>query len=407
MKSIKILGIETSCDETALAVVEASGDKSPRFRVLKNIIASQIDVHKEYGGVVPGLAKREHSRNLIPALYKVLELNNDKLQNLNAKSISNDKIQNIENILERYPDMLEEFKEKIIPLKKPDIDLIAVTYGPGLEPALWVGVNFARALSAIWDIPLIGVDHMEGHVAVNLLQHGNSKSETLNSKQIQNHKLQIQNKIQFPAVALAVSGGHTQLILVKDWMNYELLGETQDDAAGEAFDKVARMLDLPFPGGPYIEKLAKEGSADAFDFPRPMEKSMDYNFSFSGLKTAVRYTLDKMTKKEIRTQRANLAASFQEAVTDVLVNKTVKAATQYGAKTVMLAGGVAANQYLKNALGEKLEEKLPNTQYMVPEIKLATDNGVMIAIAGYLRYKNGETGDWKTLRADSNKLITE
>ena len=406
---MKILGIETSCDETALAVVEASGDKSPRFCVLKNIIASQIDVHKEYGGVVPGLAKREHSRNLIPTLKKVLKLKPSKLP------VTSYQLQVTEKILHRYPDLLSQFQKNITSSSKPNVNLIAVTYGPGLEPALWVGVNFARALSAIWDIPLIGVDHMEGHVAVNLLQHGNSKSATPRQRrgsakagpgETRNSK-QIQNKIQFPAVALAVSGGHTQLILVKDWMSYKLLGETLDDAAGEAFDKVARMLGLPFPGGPHIEKLAKQGDATSFDFPRPMEKSKDYNFSFSGLKTAVRYTLDKMTEKEIQAQKENLAASFQEAATDVLTSKTIKAAIQYDAKTVMLAGGVAANQYLKNALGEKLEEKLPNTQYMVPEIKLATDNGVMIAIAGYLRYKNGEVSNWKTLQADSNKLITE
>src|SRR3989344_4282816 len=218
---MKILGIETSCDETALAVIEAGGDRSPHFNVLKNVIASQIDVHKEYGGVVPGLAKREHTKNLIPVLYQILEV---KSQKSKVKTTTqNSKLKEVEKILERYPEMLEEFKKKITPLEKPNINLIAVTHGPGLEPALWVGVNFARALSALWDIPLIGVDHMEGHVAVNLLNTDYSP-------------------IKFPAIALAVSGGHTQLILVKNWMEYELLGETLDDAAGEAFDKVARML---------------------------------------------------------------------------------------------------------------------------------------------------------------------
>src|SRR3989344_4456140 len=260
---MKILGIETSCDETALAVIEAGGDRSPHFNVLKNVIASQIDVHKEYGGVVPGLAKREHTKNLIPVLYQILEV---KSQKSKVKTTTqNSKLKEVEKILERYPEMLEEFKKKITPLEKPNINLIAVTHGPGLEPALWVGVNFARALSALWDIPLIGVDHMEGHIAVNLLATQASCSDML---KVKNQKLKVAGKsIDFPAVALAVSGGHTQLILVKKWMDYELLGETLDDAAGESFDKVARMLELPFPGGPYIEKMAKSGNPEAFDFP--------------------------------------------------------------------------------------------------------------------------------------------
>lgn len=393
---MKILGIETSCDETALALVEASGDKSPRFRMLKNVIASQVDVHKEYGGVVPGLAKREHAKNLIPVLYQVLEL---KTQNTKIKTTTkNLKLKNIETIFERYDDLQQEFKEKVAPLPKPDIDLIAVTRGPGLEPALWVGVNFARALSMLWDIPLIGVDHMEGHIAVNLLA----------AQQVdENSKLQFPNKIQFPAVALAVSGGHTQLILVRDWGDYKLLGETLDDAAGEAFDKVARLLGLPFPGGPYIEKASKEGDAKKFDFPRPMHASGDYNFSFSGLKTAVLYAVKKLGKKETEEQKNDIAASFQQAAIEVLVSKTVKAAKENKAKTIMLAGGVAANQALKEQLSEKVKIELPSANYLVPEIKLATDNGVMIAIAGYLRYAAGKKSNWKTLVADSNKLITE
>ena len=391
-KKLTILGIETSCDETALALVEASGpfrqDKNeakknpPTFNVLKNVIASQIKIHKKYGGVVPGLAKREHQKNLIPTLQKVLKLSSSKFQ------VSSFKLQAIDNILHRYPELLKNFKIKIATRDKPLIDLIAVTHGPGLEPALWVGVNFARALSVLWDIPIIGIDHMEGHVAVNLLNTDYSP-------------------IKFPAIALAVSGGHTQLILVKNWMEYELLGETLDDAAGEAFDKVARMLKLPFPGGPHIEKLGKKGDPRKFDLPRPMEKSGDYNFSFSGLKTAVRYTLEKLNKKEIQTQKADMAASFQQAIVDVLISKTIKAAKEYNTKTIMLAGGVAANQKLKKELQEEIKRELPDAQYLVPQIKLATDNGVMIAIAGYLRYQNGYVSDWKVLEANSNKLITE
>lgn len=425
-----ILGIETSCDETALALVEVKKQgksDSPNFRVLKNIIASQIEVHKEYGGVVPGLAKREHRRNLVKVFYKTLSLNYGMTNNQFpiSKQISNSKLQNIEKVLERYPEMVEEFKKKIIPLTKPNIDLIAVTHGPGLEPALWVGINFARALSVLWDIPLIGVDHMEGHIAVNLLAP--QEVNEMSNVKYQMSNVDTASAIAFPAIALAVSGGHTQLILIKDWLDYKLLGETLDDAAGEAFDKIARLLGLPFPGGPHIEKLAKDGNPNAFDFPRPLlrqnskEQTMKnkYNFSFSGLKTAVLYEVrnqtssisggltSKLGKSLTPKVRANIAASFQQAVIDTLVIKTIKAAKEYGAKTIMLAGGVAANQALKIQLGDKIKKELHNVNYLVPELRLATDNGVMIAIAGYLRYANGESSDWKTLEADSNKLITD
>ncbi|MDX1607588.1 MAG: tRNA (adenosine(37)-N6)-threonylcarbamoyltransferase complex transferase subunit TsaD [Candidatus Spechtbacterales bacterium] len=381
---MKILGIETSCDDTALALLEAEEgtSKVPSFKMLQNIISSQLEAHAEFGGVVPGLAKREHAKNLIPVLYQILEETTEKKQNKTSK----DKLKDIEKILERYPKLLEEFKGKVVPLEKPDIDLITVTHGPGLEPALWVGVNFARALAVLWNIPLVGVDHMEGHIAVNLLSA---------------------EKVEFPALALAVSGGHTQLILVKNWMDYELLGETLDDAAGEAFDKVARMLGLGFPGGPAIEKLAKKGNANAFDFPRPMLKKPNYNFSFSGLKTAVLYTVQKLSKKELEDKKVDLAASFQQAVVDTLVIKSIKAAKDNDIKTFMLAGGVAANTALREQMEAKLKEELPEARFIVPEITLATDNGVMIAIAGYLRHNAGEDSDWRTLEADSTKLITE
>ncbi|MEX2145016.1 MAG: tRNA (adenosine(37)-N6)-threonylcarbamoyltransferase complex transferase subunit TsaD [Candidatus Spechtbacterales bacterium] len=412
MKTIRILGIETSCDDTALALVEATGSlEKPQYKIDKSVISSQLSVHKEYGGVVPGLAKREHSRNLVKVLYETLSLNygNSKSQETNSKQIPNDKIQNVEEILERYEDLANEFKEKIVPLEKPDIDLIAVTQGPGLEPALWVGINFARALSRLWDIPIIGVDHMEGHIAVILLSENNgiSNDQFSISKQAPNSKTQISNKIRFPAVALAISGGHTQLILVRDWLKYELLGETVDDAAGEAFDKVARLLGLGFPGGPEIEKLAQKGNAEAFKFPRPMINSKDYNFSFSGLKTAVRYTVEKMTEDEKTKQTANIAASFQKAVIDSVVSKTAKAAQDHKAKTVILAGGVAANKTLRENFEKEIPIKVPGTSVIFPGIKLSTDNAVMIAAAGYLRHLAGEKSDWKNMEAESGKLITE
>jgi N6-L-threonylcarbamoyladenine synthase len=440
---MKILGIETSCDETALALVEISGDKSPRFSVLKDVIASQIDIHSEYGGVVPSLAKREHAKNLIPVLFEILEIEDTKNQKLEINAEDREqkenefsfsggtdikhraqnqkdksKIKHTETILRRYDDLQREFKEKIVSLEKPGIDLIAVTRGPGLEPALWTGINFARALSMLWNVPLIGVDHMEGHIAVNLLSQvsANSKFKMQDSKSA--------NEIAFPAISLAVSGGHTQLILVHCWGDYELLGETLDDAAGEAFDKVARLLSLPFPGGPHIEREAARCNAKIkmqnskihlknknFEIflPVPMLNSGDLNFSFSGLKTAALYDY-KSRSEEVRKSKKYVSAmssAFQQAVITALISKTLKAAKEYKAKTIMLAGGVAANRALKKQLGKKIKLESPDINYLVPEIKLATDNGVMIAIAGYLRFAAGEKSSWKTLEADSNKLITE
>ncbi len=356
---MKILAIETSCDDTCVAVVRArerSGKKMPRFDILSNIISSQTKIHARYGGVVPSLAKRAHQENLLSVLKEAL----------------------------REAGMSE--------VKKPKIDLIAVTHGPGLEPALWAGVNFARALSYWWEIPLLGVDHMEGHIAANFLSEvrGNSKSEGRNPK------------LLFPAICLAVSGGHTQLILVKDILKYKLLGETVDDAAGEGFDKVARMLGLGFPGGPEIAKAAKGGDPRAFNFPRPMAHSKDYNFSFSGLKTAVLYTVQKFTGT---VPGDDVAASFQQAAVDVLIAKTIKAAKEYKAKTIMLAGGVAANEELRKQLGEKIASELPDTKYQIPDTKLATDNAAMIAAAAYFRRGKATLTRWKTLRANGNLKI--
>ncbi|MDX1535512.1 MAG: tRNA (adenosine(37)-N6)-threonylcarbamoyltransferase complex transferase subunit TsaD [Candidatus Spechtbacterales bacterium] len=386
-KKIKILGIETSCDDTAVALIEAEGDlNSPKFYLLKNELSSQIKMHAEYGGVVPGLAKRAHSKNLVPVLKKVLEDENLKKD---KESPSKEKLRTIETLLEREPELFEDFKKNIAPLEKPDLGLIAVTQGPGLGPALWVGVNFARTLSAWWDIPILGIDHMEGHVAVNLLQ------------------IEKGSNIEFPALALAVSGGHTQLIFIKDWFDYELVGETLDDAVGEAFDKIGRLLGLPFPGGPHIEKLAKSGDEKAFKFPRPMLSSGNYNFSFSGLKTAVLYKTKEMSEEEIEENKADIAASFQAAALETLITKTISAAKEYNVDSVLLAGGVAANKELQKGLGQNIKKELSGTRFYLPSIKLATDNAAMIATAGYLRYLHGEKSDWKTMEAESGKVINE
>lgn len=312
-----ILGIETSCDETSVAVLENE-------KVLSNIVVSQISIHKKFGGVVPEVAARHHLLNL-PLIYK---------KALEEAKASGDKI-----------------------------NAVAVTYGPGLIGALLVGLSFAKGLALRYNIPLIGVNHIIGHVYANYIAYPNLKP---------------------PFIVLMVSGGHTEILKVEE-NKIEVLGKTVDDAAGEAFDKVARILGLGYPGGPEIEKVSKTGDPDKFNFPRPMLNSNDYNFSFSGLKTSVLYTLQEL-KDNIPV--ADIAASFQEAVIDVLLKKTFKAARNNGIKKIVLAGGVAANSRLREKakiLGEKY-----NYEILIPPLEYCTDNAAMIAMAGYHKYQNRE-----------------
>ncbi len=363
-----ILGIESSCDETSVSFLEVKQKSGkPGFKVLSNVVSSQVKFHAKFGGVVPSLAARKHSENI------------DKVFNLALK------------------------ESKIS--KKPD--LIAVTEGPGLAPSLLVGVNFAKFLSWSSGIPLVGVNHLEGHIYSNWLMpiRVNSKSETLNSKQ----------KIKFPAVVLIVSGGHTELILMKNYGKYVLLGQTLDDAAGECFDKVARLLNLGYPGGPIIDKLAKQGDPETFDFPSPLIYSKDYNFSFSGLKTAILYFLrennfdfstkggsaaggntSKLSRKQERL-RKNICASFEDAAIRVLVKKTLRAAQEFGAKSILVGGGVAANSFLK-------ESFLKNSDAIFPERDYITDNAAMIACAGFFNYKQKKPSkdSWKEVFAEPN-----
>ena len=328
---MKILAIETSCDETSLALVEASGGlRAPRFRVIKNFVSSQIPVHRPFGGVVPTLAKREHIRNL-PRLYKTL-------------------------VASGYP-------------LKPD--LIAVTVGPGLEMALWTGIAFAKRLAKKYKAPLIGANHLEGHLYSFLLEQ-----KTVNPKS------KMQNPKVFPAVALIVSGGHTILLYMKSLTSWKKLGETRDDAAGEAFDKVARMLRLPYPGGPEIERLAfrhAQGKrSETIPFPRPMLAQKNYDFSFAGLKTAVLYFL----RDHPAARKADVAASFQDAIVDTLVGKTIRAAKEFRAQSVILCGGVAANQALRKVLQETCDKERILFRAPVPEFN--ADNAAMIAAAAYI-----------------------
>ncbi|MBI2013371.1 MAG: tRNA (adenosine(37)-N6)-threonylcarbamoyltransferase complex transferase subunit TsaD [Candidatus Colwellbacteria bacterium] len=322
---MRILAIETSCDESAIALVEATGTliRNPRFNVLANLISSQVKVHRPFGGVVPNLAKREHIKNL-PLLLQQLETKNLKLET---------------------------------------IDLIVVTVGPGLEPALWTGINFAEDLAKKLEKSILGVNHLEGHLYSFLLEQ--------------------KAGLQFPAMVLSVSGGHTMLIHLEKLGQAKKIGETRDDAAGEAFDKVARLLGLPYPGGPEIEKLAKKGDENAIDFPRPMIHQKNFDFSFSGIKTSVLYYIRDLKLKTLNLkQKADIAASFQKAVSETLVAKTIRAAEEFGVKSIALVGGVSANKYLT----KKMEKAAKNIglAFTSPQLQFNTDNAAMIAAAAYI-----------------------
>jgi len=365
---MKILAIETSCDETAIAILE-----TPTLKLLSNVVLSQIKIHKPFGGVVPNLAKREHQKNLVPILLRVL----NNLTPLLRKEGGGEKRlclfsqERLQKILAREPELLKIFRKKILPLKAPNIDVIAVTNGPGLEPALWVGINFAKALSEIWKIPIIPVNHLEGHIYASWLN-------------VKPRRFDIP---KFPLLALIVSGGHTEIVLMKQNQNYKILGETRDDAAGEAFDKVAKMLGLGYPGGPLISKLAGSENSNAINFPRPMINSPDFDFSFSGLKTAVLYFL----KDNPKANKTVVAAGFQQAVVDVLVAKTVKALKKYKIKSLIVGGGVAANKLLRKTLEEKIKKEFPNVSLFLSPISLTGDNAAMIASAAHFKFiKYGE-----------------
>jgi N6-L-threonylcarbamoyladenine synthase len=396
-----ILGIETSCDETAISLLSAKGNN---LEVLSNVVSSQVKLHAKWGGVVPNLAAREHLKNIIPVLKLALS------------------------------------RAKIKPEK---IDLISVTEGPGLIPALLIGTNAAKTLAYAWNKPLLGIHHIEGHIYANFINEisVNSKfpacqSLALAGRQIPNSKKYSKfnppaggQNSKFPILCLVVSGGHTQLVLMKKHLNYEIIGETQDDAAGEAFDKVARILNLGYPGGPAIAKYASQWKSQIpnsksqknskFEIrnskffiilPRPMLNSNDFNFSFSGLKTAVLYATKKHSNilKNVGMLSA-MCAEFQQAAIDVLVAKTIKAAKKYNPKTIMLAGGVAANKELRKQLGKAIKKNLSTTNYQLPTIEYTGDNAAMIASAGYFRWKymtsaqkKKASQNWKTLEANAN-----
>lgn len=388
-----ILSIETSCDETAISVIEGTGDAArPSFSILADNVASQAALHAEYGGVFPMMAKREHAKNIAPLIQKTIA--DAGFSGKRTDTVPGSALAEIRELLAREPELSAIFEELIVPLARPAIDRIAVTAGPGLEPALWVGINAAKALSILWDIPVIPVNHMEGHVVSALVAAGAEGTD---------RGAQTLNEVSFPALALLISGGHTELALARGWGDYSLIGQTLDDAAGEAFDKVARMLDLPYPGGPEISKLAERAAGDhGFSFPRPMIGTDDYNFSFSGLKTAVLYHVKKH-ERPTENDKASIAKEFQDAVTDVLVKKTFKAVAEHGVQTLLVGGGVAANKHIRDEMQKKRDRGFPDLKLFFPRRDLATDNALMIGIAGYFHALSGkETTDLGDIRADGN-----
>ena len=412
--TMRILGIETSCDESGVAVIEVSGSHTkPRVRVLANVVASQVKLHAKFGGVVPNLAKREHQRNLVPVLLTALKeaglLDKAKIKKKKVKIRTENQNtpssirHTLSAILEREPDLFARMIPRVTALPAPNIDAIAVTVGPGLAPALWVGVNFARALSCLWEKPLIAVNHLAGHIYTNLLPQirevKSKKSKVKGSPYPITHPL---IPFTFPTLCLIVSGGHTELVLMSAHGRYRVLGETLDDAAGEAFDKVAKMMRLGFPGGPIISRLAGSGDPKAFNFPRPMMSSANYDFSFSGLKTSVLYTLRDLKRISERTRR-DIAASFEQAVVDVLVAKTVRAARQHGVRMVLIGGGVAANRKLRDELGRALKKTMPGVHYLLPDVRLTGDNALMIALVAY--FHRNEKMTWRGLQADPSMRL--
>lgn len=387
---MKLLSIETSCDETAVSILACNGDeRDARFSVLGNALLSQIDLHREYGGVFPMLAKREHAKNLVPVLAASLE--EAGLSVLATKELSPALDAELSEILAREPGLFDALRAFLSTYETPDIDAISVTHGPGLEPALWVGVNFARALALAWDKPLIGVNHMEGHLMSALSKATETGFEI--------------KEVELPVLGLLISGGHTEIVSMTSWLSYELVGQTRDDAVGEAYDKVARMLGLPYPGGPEVSKLAEEArllpGERMFKLPRPMLADPHCDFSFSGLKTAVLYLI-KARPELSGEEKQQLAKEFEDAVADVLFAKTSRALLETGAKTLVLGGGVSANTNLRRVFTERIAAEHPDVELRIPAFMFTTDNAIMIGIAGYYRALKKDFADRETLTANGN-----
>lgn len=374
---MRILAIETSCDETAVALLEFTKQgENTHYTILAEKLYSQSDIHSTYGGVYPSIAKREHQK-ILPILTKEL-LSETALLQPSQTTIP----ETLQEICAREPDMLTAITEHFTKTHLNTVDALAVTRGPGLAPALWVGVNFTRALATLWNIPIIPVNHMEGHIVSALI----TDTELITP--------------QYPLLALLVSGGHTELVLAKQHGKYQKIGQTLDDAAGEAFDKVARLLNLPYPGGPELANLAeqarKNNQTTNITFPRPMSKDPSLNFSYAGLKTAVRTFCEKHPNLS-ETDKAAIAMEFENAVVETLTEKTQRAIEQYTPKSIVVAGGVSANKQLRKTLQTLTKQYTQTTLYLANR-KYATDNALMIALAAYI---NRTTTDPETLAADA------
>jgi N6-L-threonylcarbamoyladenine synthase len=368
-----LLAIETSCDETAVSLIKRARGKTVRFEVLSHKVLSQVDLHAQYGGVFPALAKREHAKALTQLIAEALHEADLLVERTNTYHIPNTDRKKLEILLEREPEMLVAMKTLFEGIQKPLIDAVAVTQGPGLEPALWVGINAALALHLVWGLPVYPVNHMEGHIIAGMLNEDNGLFEI--------------SEIDFPACALLISGGHTEIVRIPKVRSYKVIGKTVDDAVGEAFDKAARMLGLPYPGGPEISRLAEHARKEGLivdqnlRLPRPMLHSGDLNFSFSGLKTAVLTRVNKRKPLDDSTKRM-LALEFENSVTDVLVSKIKQAMYENRAQTLIVGGGVSANTHIRFALKHLAESE--GFSLFVPDKDLSTDNGLMIAATGLL-----------------------
>ena len=388
---MNILAIETSCDETAISLFTATETNSGvDFKIISNITHSQVDMHVQYGGVFPQLAKREHGRNLVPILLKIFDLE--------CKERSANSNPEIDLLLARETELLEQFNKYVLSIPKPDIDIICVTSGPGLEPALWVGISFAKALGKLWNIPVVPVNHMEGHILSVLVPENSSGNFSVSAE-----------LFPFPALALLISGGHTEMVLVRDLGDYEIVGKTRDDAVGEAFDKTARILGLPYPGGPEVSKLALQHDKSliaSIELPRPMIHSKDYDFSFSGLKTAVLYVVRDIKLTNSGTIPENLkieiAYEFQEAAAEVITKKTCNAVRDFDVQTLIVGGGVSANSRIKELLKQKVSEIIQPDQIHFPARELTGDNALMIGLAGYFKYKKNPDTNYQDFKAEGN-----
>ncbi len=389
---MRILSIETSCDETAVSIVEVDGEfPTATYTLVGNALFSQVDLHKEYGGVFPQLAKREHAKTLVPMLEKALR----EAELLEPGTTDIDDEGALREILSREDNLGDDLITFLQKYSLPEIHLITVTTGPGLEPALWVGVSFAKALAIVTKAPVVPTNHMEGHILASL------------------YDVEVDDAlapIQFPALALLVSGGHTELILMKNWGQYEKVGQTRDDAVGEAFDKVARLMGLPYPGGPEIGRraaIARTAGLPPYGdkvLPRPMIHNDDFDFSYAGLKTAVRNLVGDKTLSE--DEKNALSRDFEDAAIESLYAKTLKAIDHFGIATLIIGGGVSANAFLRQTFTEKLLTTHPHIEVYLPHRHLSTDNSVMIALAGHAQLATARTaGAIAFIRADGNRSL--